>query len=569
MSIYDLNAYEVLQTEELSDLKSKGTLLKHKKSGARVLLMENDDENKVFTIGFRTPPSDSTGVPHIMEHSVLCGSKEFPVKDPFVELVKGSLNTFLNAMTYPDKTVYPVASCNDKDFQNLMHVYMDAVFYPNIYQNDKTFRQEGWSYKLDNPDGELTISGVVYNEMKGAFSSPEGVLDRVVLNSLFPDNAYSVESGGDPDVIPELTYEQFLDFHRKYYHPSNSYIYLYGDMNMEEKLRWLDEKYLSNFENEPVDSEIHLQKPFTEMKEVVQEYSIASEESEEDNTYLSYNKVIGTTLDEKLYLAFEILDYALLSAPGAPLKKALLDAGVGKDISGSYDNGVYQPIFSVISKNANVEQKEEFVRVIEDTLKDIVKNGINKKALRAGINYHEFRFREADFGNYPRGLMYGLQLFDSWLYDETKPFIHMQAIPTFEFLKEQVETGYFEELIQKYLLDNTHGSIVIIKPERGRTARMDKELADKLQAYKDSLSKEEIDALVKATKELEEYQEEESAPEDLAKIPVLGREDISREIAPIYNKELETGGVKLVHHEVETNGIGYTALLFDLSGIPP
>ena len=568
MSIYDLNAYEMLQTEDLSDLKSKGTLLKHKKSGARVLLMENDDENKVFTIGFRTPPADSTGVPHIMEHSVLCGSKEFPVKDPFVELVKGSLNTFLNAMTYPDKTVYPVASCNDKDFQNLMHVYMDAVFYPNIYQNDKTFRQEGWSYKLDDPDGELTISGVVYNEMKGAFSSPEGVLDRVVLNSLFPDNAYSVESGGDPEVIPELTYEQFLDFHRKYYHPSNSYIYLYGDMNMEEKLRWLDEKYLSDFENEPVDSEIHLQKPFTEMKEVVQEYSIASEESEEDNTYLSYNKVIGTTLDEKLYLAFEILDYALLSAPGAPLKKALLDAGVGKDISGSYDNGVYQPIFSVISKNANVEQKEEFVRVIEDTLKDIVKNGINKKALRAGINYHEFRFREADFGNYPRGLMYGLQLFDSWLYDETKPFIHMQAIPTFEFLKEQVETGYFEELIQKYLLDNTHGSIVIIKPERGRTARMDKELADKLQAYKDSLSKEEIDALVKATKELEEYQEEESAPEDLAKIPVLGREDISREIAPIYNKELETSGVKLVHHEVETNGIGYTALLFDLSGIP-
>ena len=568
MSIYDLNAYEVLQTEDLSDLKSKGTLLKHKKSGARVLLMENDDENKVFTIGFRTPPSDSTGVPHIMEHSVLCGSKEFPVKDPFVELVKGSLNTFLNAMTYPDKTVYPVASCNDKDFQNLMHVYMDAVFYPNIYQHDKTFRQEGWSYKLDDPDGELTISGVVYNEMKGAFSSPEGVLDRVVLNSLFPDNAYSVESGGDPEMIPELTYEQFLDFHRKYYHPSNSYIYLYGDMDMEEKLRWLDEKYLSDFENEPVDSEIHLQKPFTEMKEVVQEYSIASEESEEDNTYLSYNKVIGTTLDEKLYLAFEILDYALLSAPGAPLKKALLDAGVGKDISGSYDNGVYQPIFSVISKNANVEQKEEFVRLIEDTLKDIVKNGINKKALRAGINYHEFRFREADFGNYPRGLMYGLQLFDSWLYDETKPFIHMQAIPTFEFLKEQVETGYFEELIQKYLLDNTHGSIVIIKPERGRTARMDKELADKLQAYKDSLSKEEIDALVKATKELEEYQEEESAPEDLAKIPVLGREDISREIAPIYNKELETGGVKLVHHEVETNGIGYTALLFDLSGIP-
>ena len=567
MSIHDLTAYEVIQEKDLSDLRSEGVLLRHKKTGARVLLMENDDENKVFAIGFRTPPSDSTGVPHIMEHSVLCGSREFPVKDPFVELVKGSLNTFLNAMTYPDKTVYPVASCNDKDFQNLMHVYMDAVFYPNIYQHDKTFRQEGWCYKLDEPDGELTLSGVVYNEMKGAFSSPEGVLDRVILNSLFPDTSYANESGGDPEVIPELTYEQFLDFHRKYYHPSNSYIYLYGDMDMEEKLRWLDEKYLSDFDRIEADSAILYQQPFSEMKEIVREYSIASDENEADNTYLSYNKVIGTSLDEKLYLAFQILDYALLSAPGAPLKKALLDAGIGKDIMGSYDNGVYQPIFSVISKNANMEQKEEFIRVIEDTLTEIAGNGVDKKALRAGINYHEFRFREADFGNYPRGLMYGLQLFDSWLYDEEKPFIHMEAIPTFEFLKSQVETGYFEELIRKYLLDNTHGAIVIIKPEKGRTARMDRELAEKLKAYKESLSAEEIETLVRSTKELEEYQEEESAPEDLAKIPVLKREDISRETAPVYNQEMDANGVKVVHHNVETNGIGYVTLMFDLSGI--
>ena len=567
MSVYDLTAYEVIQDRDLSDLKSRGILLKHKKSGARVLLMKNDDENKVFSVGFRTPPSDSTGVPHIMEHSVLCGSREFPVKDPFVELVKGSLNTFLNAMTYPDKTVYPVASCNDKDFQNLMHVYMDAVFYPNIYQSDKTFRQEGWSYHLDDPDGELTLSGVVYNEMKGAFSSPEGVLDRVILNSLFPDTSYANESGGDPEVIPELTYGQFLDFHRKYYHPSNSYIYLYGDMDMEEKLRWLDEKYLSAFDAIEVDSTIRYQQPFAEMKEIVQEYSIASDESVSDNTYLSYNKVIGTSLDEKLYLAFQILDYALLSAPGAPLKKALLDAGIGKDIMGSYDNGVYQPIFSVIAKNANMEQKEAFIRVIEDTLKNIVENGIDQKALRAGINYHEFRFREADFGNYPRGLMYGLQLYDSWLYDEEKPFIHMEAIPTFEFLKSQVETGYFEDLIRTYLLDNTHGSIVIIRPEQGRTARMDRELAKKLKSYKDSLTPEEIQKLVQDTKELEAYQEEESAPEDLEKIPVLKREDISRDIAPVYNDEKEIGGVKMVHHNVETNGIGYVTLMFDLSGI--
>lgn len=567
MSIYDLTAYEVVQTADLSDLRSEGILLRHKKSGARVLLMKNDDENKVFAIGFRTPPSDSTGVPHIMEHSVLCGSKAFPVKDPFVELVKGSLNTFLNAMTYPDKTVYPVASCNDKDFQNLMHVYMDAVFYPNIYEHDEIFRQEGWSYKLDDPDGELTVSGVVYNEMKGAFSSPEGVLDRVILNTLFPDTSYANESGGDPEVIPELTYEQFLDFHRKYYHPSNSYIYLYGDMDMEEKLRWLDENYLSDFEKAEVDSGIRYQQPFGEMQEVIKEYSIASDESEADNTYLSYNKVIGTSLDEKLYLAFQILDYALLSAPGAPLKKALTDAGIGKDIMGSYDNGVYQPIFSVIAKNANLEQKEEFIRVIEDTLRGIVENGIDKKALQAGINYHEFRFREADFGSYPRGLMYGLQMFDSWLYDEEKPFIHMQAIPTFEFLKAQVDTGYFEGLIRKYLLDNTHGAVVIIRPEKGRTARMDREFAGKLKAYKESLSKEEVQALVDATKELEAYQEEESSQEDLAKIPVLKREDISREIAPICNEEKEISGVKMVHHNVETNGIGYVTMMFDLSGI--
>ena len=567
MSIYDLKAYEVIQKEDLSGIKSQGLLLKHKKSGARVLLMENDDENKVFAIGFRTPPSDSTGVPHIMEHSVLCGSRDFPVKDPFVELVKGSLNTFLNAMTYPDKTVYPVASCNDKDFQNLMHVYMDAVFYPNIYQHDKTFRQEGWSYKLEEPDGDLTLSGVVYNEMKGAFSSPDGVLDRVILNSLFLDTSYANESGGDPEAIPELTYEQFLDFHRKYYHPSNSYIYLYGDMDMEEKLRWLDEKYLSDFDNIELDSSIRFQQPFDRMREVVQTYSIASEESEEDNTYLSYNKVIGTSLDEKLYLAFQILDYALLSAPGAPLKKALLDAGIGKDISGSYDNGVYQPIFSVISRNANLDQKEEFIRVIEGTLREIAEQGIDKKALRAGINYYEFRFREADFGSYPRGLMYGLQMFDSWLYDDKKPFIHMQALPTFEFLKENVETGYFEELIQKYLLDNTHGSIVIIRPEKGRTARMDRELAERLKEYKESLSEEEVKELVKATKELEAYQEEESSQEQLEKIPVLSRADISREIAPVFNDEIDADGVKVIHHNVETNGIGYVSLMFDLSGI--
>ncbi len=568
MSIRDLETYKIIKEEELYGIQAKGYLLRHKKSQARILLIEKkDDNNKVFSIGFRTPPSDSTGVPHIMEHSVLCGSRNFPAKDPFVELVKGSLNTFLNAMTYPDKTVYPVASLNDKDFQNLMHVYMDAVLYPNIYEHEEIFRQEGWSYKLDFAEDRLAYNGVVYNEMKGAFSSPESVLDRVILNTLFPDTSYANESGGDPEVIPDLTYEQFLDFHRRYYHPSNSYIYLYGDMDMEEKLDWLDREYLSSFDAREVDSKIRYQEPFEEMKEKVIPYSITSEESENDNTYLSYNKVIGTSLDKELYLAFQILDYALLSAPGAPLKKALTDAGIGKDIMGSYDNGIYQPIFSVISKNANEEQKQEFTELIERVLSDIVKNGIDRKALEAGLNYHEFRYREADFGNYPKGLMYGLQMMDSWLYDEEKPFIHVEALETFEFLKSQVGTGYFEELIRRYILENPHGAIVIVKPEKGRTARMDAELDKELQEYKAGLSADEVEDLVRKTAALEEYQSEPEKEEDLERIPVLRREDISREIEPIVNEEMELAGVPVIFHEIETNGIGYVHVLFDMSGV--
>ena len=336
---------------------------------------------------------------------------------------------------------------------------------------------------------------------------------------------------------------------------------------MEEKLDWLDKEDLSHFDYDPVDSEIRFQEPFQQMIEKEMPYSIASDESEEDNTYLSYSKVIGTSLDKELYLAFQILDYALLSAPGAPLKMALTEAGIGKDIMGSYDNGIYQPIFSIISKNANLEQKDAFVKVIEDTLRDIAENGMDKKALEAGINYHEFRYREADFGGYPKGLMYGLQIMDSWLYDDEKPFIHIEAIDTFEYLKKQVDTGYFEELIRKYLLDNQHGAIVIIKPEKGRTARMDKELDEKLQTYKASLSKEEQENLVQCTKNLEEYQSALDKEEDLEKIPVLRREDISREIEPIINEEMKIAGIPTVFHEIETNGIGYVDILFDMSGV--
>ncbi len=568
MAISDLKEYEVVEEKQIPDLNSKGYLVKHKKSGAKLMLLSNDDENKVFYIGFRTPPKDDTGLPHILEHSVLCGSKKFPAKDPFIELAKGSLNTFLNAMTYPDKTVYPIASCNDKDFQNLMHVYMDAVFYPNIYEREEIFRQEGWHYDLSEKDGELKYNGVVYNEMKGAFSSPEGVLDRVILNSLYPDTAYSFESGGDPASIPDLKYSEFLDFHSKYYHPSNSYIYLYGDMDMEEKLIFLDKEYLSKYDAMNIDSEIKLQAPFEKPVEVYKKYSITNEETEEDNTYLSYNYSIGTALDRKLYLAFQILEYALIAAPGAPLKKALLDAKIGKDIMGSYDNGVYQPMFSIIAKNSNTSSKEEFLKIIQTVLQEQVKNGINKDSLRAAINYNEFRYREADFGNYPKGLMYGLQALDSWLYDETKPFIHIEENETFAFLKEMVETDYYEKLVEQYMLNNSHAALVVIEPEKGLTTKIENEVREKLREYKASLSEEEVEKLVEKTKALEQYQEEPSSVEDILKIPMLTREDMRKNALAFDNKELHFEDTLVLHQEMFTNGIGYLNLLFDINKVP-
>lgn len=568
MQLSELKAYEILKTENLTDIQSTGYILRHKKSGARVAVISNTDENKVFYIGFRTPPEDETGVPHIIEHTVLCGSQKFPVKDPFVELVKGSLNTFLNAMTYPDKTIYPVASCNDKDFQNLVDVYMDAVFNPNIYKHEEIFKQEGWHYELESKDAPVTINGVVYNEMKGAYSSPDEILQQEIYRALYPDNTYSKNSGGNPEHIPDLTYEEYLNFHRRYYHPVNSYIYLYGDMDMAEKLDWMDKEYLSRYDRIELDSTIPLQKAFDEKVDVTTKYPISAGESEENKTYLSYNVSVADVLDRKLYQAFDILDYALVSAPGAPLKKALIDAGIGKDISGGFDSGSLQPVFSIVAKNANASEKEQFLEIIQKTLKDLVKNGINREALLAGINSSEFRFREADFGQFPKGLLYGIQCLDSWLFEDMEPFMHLQCLDTFRFLKEQVETGYFENLIEKYLLDNKHAAIVTIVPEKGLNAKMDQKLEEKLAQYKNSLSDEEIDQLIRDTKHLKEYQEEPSPKEELEKIPMLSREDMRKEILPLSNIEKQISGIKTICHDVAANGIDYLTLMYDVSDIP-
>ena len=578
-------AYELITREELPDVQSTGYLLRHKKSGARVMLIENEDDNKVFNIAFRTTPFNSTGVAHIMEHSVLCGSEKYPTKDPFVELVKGSMNTFLNAMTYPDKTMYPVASCNDTDFSNLMHVYLDAVFHPNIYHKEEIFRQEGWSYQLENEEDPITINGVVYNEMKGAFSSPDSVVEREMLNALFPDNTYHYESGGDPACIPQLTYEEFLDFHRKFYHPANSYLYLYGKMDFAAHLDWIDREYLVNYEKIAVDSAITMQKPFAAMQKVTRNYSISTEDSLDNATYLSYGAVIGSSVDTRLANAFAVLEYVLLEAPGAPLKEALLEAGIGSDIQGSYDSSTAQPVFSITAKEAEREDEERFLEVIRSSLADIVSKKLDPKAILAAVNLMEFRFREADYGGYPKGLIYGMDVFDSWLYDEDKPFEYLKALGDYAFLKTQTDTGYFEDLIRTYLLENTHTALVMLLPEKGLAAKEEDALAAKLAEMKAGMSEEQIRRIVENTKALRAFQETPSPQEELETIPMLSREDMKKESMPLSNRMVraeggescESGesrkgssrnGAWVLAHDYDANGIAYFTLLFDASKVP-
>ena len=567
MQLTKLNAYELIKEQQLNDINSKGYLLRHKKSGARIALISNDDDNKVFYIGFKTPPTDETGVPHIIEHSVLCGSEKFPLKDPFVELVKGSLNTFLNAMTYPDKTVYPVASCNDQDFKNLMDVYMDSVLHPNILKYEEIFKQEGWHYELEDMDAPITINGVVYNEMKGAYSSPDEMLQNAIFQNLFPENTYGKDSGGNPAHIPELTYEAFLEFYKKYYHPSNSYIFLYGDCDMEERLEWLDKEYLNAYERIEPTSHIEMQKAFDQVKDVTGKYPIGNEESEEDNTYLSYSKVVCDIHDKTLRQAFGVLDYVLISAPGAPVRQALIDAGIGQDVYGSFDDGTLQTTFHVCAKNANASDKERFVEIIENTLKDIVAKGINQTSVLAAVNSSEFRFREADFGSYPKGLLYGIECLDNWLFDDEGVFEAMEMLDVFEFLKQQVDTGYYEGLIQKYLLDNTHGVVVVLEPEKGLNTKVEEDLEKKLADFKQGLSKEDLEKIIEDTRHLEEYQEEEASEEAMQTLPMLKRSDMRKQVLPFSNIEEGIGEIPVVRHDVFTNGINYISFLFDAGDV--
>lgn len=560
--------YKVIKEQKLIDINSEGTLLIHTKSGARVLLLKNDDENKSFCIGFRTPAYDDTGLPHILEHSVLCGSRKFPVKEPFVELMKSSLNTFLNAMTFPDKTIYPIASCNEKDFKNLMDVYMDAVLYPNIHQKEEIFKQEGWHYELESKESDLIYNGVVYNEMKGAFSSPDGILERECLNSLFPDTAYGVESGGNPEFIPTLTYEKFKEFHKKYYHPSNSYITIYGNCDMESTLKWLDEEYLSHFDKIEIDSSINVQEPFSSIQEKKVLYPVTPEQGTNNKTLISYNVALPSKMPREDMTALEVLTQVLLTAAAAPLKKALLNEKIGDVVTGSFDNGILQPVFNIIVKNTNVSDKDKFINVIEENLNKFVSEGIDKKALEAAINNYEFKIREADFGGASKGIIYTINSFNSWLYDDNDPFSQLEFADTFSKLKNNLNTDYFEKILDKYLLKNNHKTIVICEPSLEIQNIKDNKLKQKLADYKASLTEEELNDIIESTKALKEYQAAPDTKEGLDTIPLLKKEDISADVAPLSNVINEINNTKVLLHNFSTNGIGYIRLLFNLTNIP-
>ncbi|MFC2741045.1 MAG: insulinase family protein, partial [Selenomonas sp.] len=562
-----IHGFRLLKQQTVPEIDAKGYAFVHEKSGARLFFLENDDDNKVFSISFRTTPADDTGVAHIVEHSVLCGSRKYPLKEPFVELVKGSLNTFLNAMTFPDKTMYPVASRNDKDFQNLMDVYLDAVFYPAMKETPEIFQQEGWHYEIDNAEEPLRYSGVVYNEMKGALSSPDDVLENKVMLSLYPDTTYGFESGGDPDAIPTLTYEDFCAFHSRYYHPSNSYIYLYGAMDIEEKLAYLDREYLAAFDRIEPHSEIALQQPFREMARKEGFYSISEGEKESEKTFLALSWPVGEADDAEAMLALEILQHALLQTEAAPLKKALMDAKIGKDVSASFEDALRQPYMSIIVTGSEADRAEELCRLTEEAMRGLVENGIDKTLLEASINRLEFKAREADFGTFPKGLVYNIKIMNSWLYD-ADPALYLYYEELFQKMREGLKGRYFEEVLEKYLLKNAHRSLVVLKPSRTLSSEREAALAEALEKKKQALTHEEIERIIEMNKRLKERQESPETAEALATIPLLELSDIRREVEKLPLAEREIEGCKALHSDIFTNKIAYVNLYFDAQGVP-
>ncbi|MBR2774420.1 MAG: insulinase family protein [Selenomonadaceae bacterium] len=563
----ELNGFRLKNLSEVEEIGAKTYELEHLKTGARLFYAATDDDNKVFYIGFRTPPKDDTGVAHIVEHSVLCGSKKYPLKEPFVELVKGSLNTFLNAMTYPDKTVYPVASRNAKDFRNLQDVYLDAVFNPNMLTTPEILMQEGWHYEIADADAPLTYSGVVYNEMKGALSSPDDILSDKLLRETFPDNCYGYQSGGDPEAIPSLTQEDFAAFHQKFYHPSNSFIYLYGDVDIAEQLAYLDRQYLSKFDRIAVDSAIDFHPAFDKMKRVAEVYPIGEDESAAEKSFLSLNLVVGDTLDTRTNLALEVLTHALFTSPAAPVRKALIDSGLGKDVDAGLEDDLRQPTFTVTMTGSEIDRVDKFYALLNAELQKLVDNGIDKTLLQASINLMEFKLREADFGLAPKGLIYGLRLLKTWLYGGD-PNAYLRYEDDLAAIKRGLEERYFEGVIKKYFLDNPHKVLMTLAPDKPFAKRRDEAQAAKLAEVKATLTPAQIQDIISTTAKLKLRQQTPDAPDALKTIPILRREDLRKEAEHLPLQFRDLDGTRILWSNLDTHGIIYLTFYFDALKIP-
>ena len=564
------HGFTVTKITPLPDIDSVAYEMTHDFSGAKLLYLKCKDDNKVFTIGFRTPSEDETGKAHITEHSVLCGSRKYRLKEPFVELVKGSLNTFLNAITYSDRTVYPVASRNDKDFKNLMDVYLDAVFYPLIGENPFTLKQEGWHYELkaDEPGNPLVYNGVVYNEMKGVYSSPDAIEEHEVNKALFPDSPYRFESGGFPENIPDLTQEAFVTFHKNHYSPENSYIYLYGDMDIVSYLEYLDKEYLSSFpKTGKIDFTIPLQPAFDKTKEAVAYYPVPAGSDTEHKTYLSMNIVLGTALDQKRMMALKILTHVLLEGNNAPLRLALLKAGIGTDVSGSINSTLLQPVLSVQVSGSDAKDQDKFVSVLYRTLQDLSRNGVPRKLLEAELNSEEFKMREADYNIYPKGLIYGLNVMETWLYGGA-PTTCLEFTKNLDFLRNAMDKGYYEDLIENVLLDNTHKALLTLLPKPGLEEEEAAAAQEKLAALKASMDEKTLKECGAMADELHARQAAPDSPEALASIPLLNREDIVRKNEYEKFQVEQKGKHTLLYLPQSTHDIAYFDWCFDMTGVP-
>ncbi|MGV7219982.1 MAG: insulinase family protein [Nitrospinales bacterium] len=560
------HGFKLIRKENIAEINSLSLIFEHEKNGAEVIFLENDDDNKVFSITFRTPPGNDRGVAHILEHSVLCGSKNYPVKEPFVELMKSSLQTFLNAMTFPDKTMYPVASRNAQDLSNLMSVYLDAVLYPKI--TEETFKQEGWHYELESSEADLVYKGVVFNEMKGVFSSPESVLDRDLSHSLFPDTTYGCESGGDPEAIPDLTYEEFKTFHQKHYHPSNSRIFIYGDGDTEEYLKFLNDKYLKDFERAEVASSISMQKNFDEARRKVAQYPVGKDETIEKKTFVAVGFKMGNSSDHEHCLSMNILSHILIGTQASPLRKALIDSGLGNEvIGGGFDDNRAETSFTVGLNGTEKENEETIVDLIFITLKDLAENGIDENTVTASVNTTDFKLREANFGGFPKGIVYNIQALASWLYDND-PLMHLKYDEVMQKIKEESRNSYFEKLIKKYFLDHNHRSVIVLAPQQGLGEELESITQEKLKEFKSTLDQKKVDELIEETRILKEMQMKPDDPEALATLPCLKLKDVSGTI-PIFPLEIKSESSPIIlFHDLFTNKIAYTQLAFNANAIP-